>query len=186
MKLFLSLLMLCSFTVHADLIYKKVNSSAKTTLIGHINDLDDRADVLEATAGESAYVSEGAHAKRLVKFSYSVVTDGGAPGLHSTGVTLPAGAIITQNYFWVESSIVPGTATISAQCEDNANLLASGTIPAGSIVNSKFAGAATGTAANFVTGIGAACAINVSIATGNLTVTGGTLSGWVEYVTEDN
>ncbi len=153
------------------------SSSFRGEVVNHIG-------VIEANPSMQSYSTVGAKAKRIIKFSYAPATHGGAPGLHSVGVTIPAGSLIVRDFFFLQSSITPGTATISAQCEDAVNILATATIPAGGATGAYFEGKSTGTAANFSGSIAADCAINISISAGNVTATAGTLEGFVEYVNE--
>jgi hypothetical protein len=121
--------------------------------------------------------------KRVATFIFDSAVSGITQGTYSTGVALPAKAVITRSYFKIITQFVDaGAGTIAIFCED-ANNIKTATDITGSAANAFVEGQSTGAASAFVRAIGAAC--NISVVIGGVDVSAGKLIGWVEYVVED-
>ena len=122
---------------------------------------------------------EGLNSQGLAIFDYDFDVDGGAIGSITTGVTLPAKAIITDCYFRVETQGVDaGSGTLAVSCEDAGNIFAAADFT-GNAAGSFVAGAPLGTVASMVDDIAAACDITWTIATAALTA--GKFRGYCQY-----
>ena len=115
------------------------------------------------------------------KFTYDTVAGAsGAIGTYSTGVTLPAKAVIIRSYLRIITQFTDaGSGTVALHCED-ANNIKTATDITGSTAGAFVEGASTGAASAFVSSIGAACTITATVAGADQTA--GKFEGWVTYV----
>lgn len=134
-----------------------------------------------SSVSESSVVdqAEGLNIGRLAIFDYDFAVDGGAVSTIATGVTLPAKAVIEKCWFRVETQLVDaGAGTLAVQCEDANNIL-SAADQTGVAAGAFLASAITGTAANMVDDIAAAC--DISFVIGGTALTAGKLRGYCRY-----
>lgn len=123
--------------------------------------------------------SEGLNITREAIFDYDFAVDGGAISTITTGVSLPAKAVIEKCWFRVETQIVDGgSGTIAVQCEDANNIL-SAADQSGVTDGDFLASAIVGTAATMVDDIAASC--DISFVIGGATISAGKLRGWCRY-----
>jgi hypothetical protein len=124
--------------------------------------------------------TDGLNAVRVARATYDVATDLGTVAAHPLGVTLPAKAVITRSYIYIVTQFVDaGAGTVALHCED-ANNIKTATDITGSGDGSFIEGASDGAAANFKSGIAAACEITATVATAAQTA--GKLVVFVEYI----
>lgn len=128
--------------------------------------------------------TDGEHLPRIVRFTWDFAIEGGATGSTALGQTLPAGALIRKNYFFIETAPAwTGDAgTIGFECEDSANLLALVDL-SGAAASSFQTGVATGDVSDMFGSIAANCDISVQISAAAHTA--GKIIGWIEYVEGD-
>ena len=156
-------------------IFNKINCSSGMTCTRGVNGL------FTMTADETAAEpqAEGLNLGRLAIFDYDFSVDGGATSTIATGVTLPAKSVIEKCWFRVETQIVDaGAGTIAVQCEDANNILTAGdqsAVAAGAFLASNV----TGTAANMVDDIAAAC--DISWVIGGAAISAGKVRGYCRY-----
>lgn len=87
----------------------------------------------------------------------------GSVGLHSTGVVLPAGALITRSYYETKTQFVDaGAGTVALNCETADNILAAADIT-GEVAGSLHDGVSTGSLANFKK-VTNACSVYIAVA----------------------
>lgn len=132
-------------------------------------------------SGESSQAAqaEGLNFGRLAIFDYDFADDGGAISTIATGVSLPLKSIIEKCWFRVETQLVDaGSGTFAVQCEDANNIL-SAADQTGVAAGAFLASAVTGTAANMVDDIAAAC--DISFVIGGAALTAGKLRGYCRY-----
>lgn len=110
-------------------------------------------------------------------------------GVHNIGAQLPAGAIITNSYFYVATlpvSTTGGDATVNFKCEDASNILAATEVQgwaAGQIRAGKQAGASTlagGLIPTYTDSIAANCDLAATVATRSYSA--GKIYVFVEFV----
>jgi len=121
--------------------------------------------------------SDGLNVARIAAATYDVVVDGGAPGSHSTGVTIPDNAIITKA--WVDcitAGVRGSSGTIAFHVQAANDIL---TATASHLTTGIKAGAQTGAAAAF-TKLTAARTIHATVATA--TMSAGKFIVYAEYV----
>lgn len=128
----------------------------------------------------ASITAEGLHPDRVAVFDYDFAVDGGGQaGGITTGVNLPAKAVIEKAYFRIETQLVDaGAGTLAVHCEDADNILTAADqtgVAAGAFLASNV----TGTAANMVDDIAATCDITVSIA--GASTTAGKFRGYIHY-----
>jgi hypothetical protein len=117
---------------------------------------------------------------QVMKFVYDVAIDGGDVAAHGLGKRLPANAIITRSFFYVDTQFVDGgTGTVALSCED-ANNIKTATDITGNSAGALVEGESTGAASAFKSSIAASCEITATVATAEQTA--GKLTGWVYYV----
>ncbi len=134
------------------------------------------ADMLES---DVPVQDEGLNLGRLAIFDYDFAVDGGTIGTITTGVSLPILAVIEKCWFRVETQLVDaGAGTLAVQCEDADNILTAAD-QTGVTDGSFLASNVTGTAANMVDDIAAACDISYVIAGADLTA--GKIRGYCRY-----
>jgi hypothetical protein len=145
--------------------------------------IDKRFKRLEALPANKAPTTEGISNLRIARVTYDSTVDSSAVGTHGLGVTLPAKAIILQDWVYIDTQFADsGAGTLSLECEDSKNLFGSEDITAratGAIV----AGSALNTVATFVDNIAAAC--EVSAVVGGVSPTAGKLTLWLTYIVKD-
>lgn len=134
----------------------------------------------------AAYTADGLHAKRVAraKFDYADGDlDVGSAGL---GVSLPAKAIITRSYIYVETQLADtGTCTLAISCED-ANNIKTATDITGTGNGGFVEGESDGAASNFKAAIASTCEITATVADGGSCVpSAGKGTVFVEYVVHD-
>lgn len=142
-------------------------------------------DKLQVNAGGQVDFEnvDGLQLHEIARFTYDVAVDGGEAGSYGLGVSLPAKSILTQCFYRVETQFVDsGSGALALQCEDADNIRAAADIT-GVAAGAITAGVATGTAANMVDDIAAACEIT-AVVTG-VEQTAGKLTGWCAYVQHD-
>lgn len=130
----------------------------------------------------------GTHLQRIANFTYSTSGAGSSIGVHSTGVYLPAKAVITRSYFRVGSAFTDsGAGTVALSCEDAGNIKPAvdfTAFTAGSFQDGSTTGAiATFVGASTSNEISATCEITATVA-GFIQSTGN-LRGWIEYIVRD-
>ena len=180
-----------SFQTHAGFEGKSANTSLK--IFNKINCgtgltcTRTKGGVFNMVSGAAASVSEssvvvqdeGLNIGRLAIFDYDFAVDGGAIGTIATGVNLPILAVIEKCWFRIETQIVDaGAGTIAVQCEDANNIL-SAADQSGVAAGAFLASAVTGTAANMVDDIAAAC--DISFVIGGAAISAGKLRGYCRY-----
>lgn len=134
-----------------------------------------------ASVSESSVVAqdEGLNIGRLAIFDYDFAVDGGAISTIATGVSLPIKSIIEKCWFRIETQLVDaGSGTLAVQCEDANNIL-SAADQTGVASGAFLASAVTGTAANMVDDIAAAC--DISFVIGGAALTAGKIRGYCRY-----
>lgn len=120
--------------------------------------------------------------KKTIKVVYDVTanTTLGETGTHGTGKYLPANAIITRSWIYINTLFVDsGSGTVAIQCEDANNILSAfdmTTRAAGLLMD----GVSTGTTGSMTKSIAAPCEIKVVVATAAQTA--GKMTFYVEYV----
>jgi len=134
---------------------------------------DVRFDTLEAVDKDG--VGRAKHVARIT-FDASLTNGFGS----STGLFLPAGAVITDSYGYVATAFTNAlTGTLSVQCEDSDNLLAATDMTqflSGRIIQ----GAQAGSVPNITNAIAARCELQFA-QTGNIW-SAGKLIHFIEYV----
>jgi hypothetical protein len=121
--------------------------------------------------------------EQMVEFEYDVATDGGTIAAHTLGEWLPANAVITRSFFYINTQFTDsGTGTVALSCED-ANNIKTATDITGSAAGSIIEGESTGAVSAFTSGIAARCSITATVA--GAAQTAGKLTGWVRYVIAD-
>lgn len=161
-------------------IFNRINCSTGMTCTRGANGLftvtsdPSSGSVVEADVAAQA---EGLNVGRLAIFDYDFAVDGGSIGTSTTGVSLPANAVIEKCWFRVESQVV-GDGDFGAECEDSDNILTPLNISVTS-TGSFLASQVTGTSTNMVDDIAATCDISYTI-TGTA-LTAGKLRGWCRY-----
>ncbi len=124
--------------------------------------------------------SKGNYLEKVAIAKYDPSVQGGSVAGHGLGVTLPAGAIITQDWYLVTTQFTDsGSGTIALSCEDANNILTSGDIT-GISANTITTGASTGSAATMVRAIAAPCEITATV--GGVTSLTGALTVFVRYI----
>jgi hypothetical protein len=119
----------------------------------------------------------------VAKFQYDFSYYGGDTGTYSLGVYLPANAIITRSFLYVDTQLVDdGSGTLAFHCED-ANNIKTATDMTGSSAGAFIEGESTGASSAFKGSIAARCEITATIATA--AITAGKITGWVKYVVHD-
>ncbi len=117
--------------------------------------------------------------ERTLAVPYDIAVLGGTSGAtYSLGKQLPAGAVITQSWVYV-NTVVSGTGTIAFTCEDAGNIKAAAqynTASAGSLI----AGASTGAASAFGSGIADTCEVSATVASS--AVANGKLTAFIRYI----
>lgn len=152
-------------------IFNKINCSTGLTCTKSGSDFK----MTVTSAGQV----EGLNSQALAIFDYDFAVDGGAIGAITTGVTLPAKAIITDCYFRVETQLVDaGSGTLAVSCEDANNIFSAADFT-GNAAGSFVAGAPLGTVATMVDDIAAACDITFTI--GGAALTAGKIRGYCQY-----
>jgi hypothetical protein len=122
--------------------------------------------------------AEGLHPDRVAIFDYDFATDA-VFGAITTGVNLPAKAVIEKAYFRIETQLTDaGSGTLAVSCEDANNILtaADQTGVAGGVF---LASNITGASATMVDDIAATCDITITIAGASLTA--GKFRGFLHY-----
>lgn len=131
----------------------------------------------------SATQAEGINSNALAIFDYDFAVDGGAIGTITTGVDLPALAIIEQCWFRVETQLVDaGAGTLAVTCEDANNIFSAADFT-GNAAGSIVAGAPLGTVATMVDDIAASC--DISFVIGGAALTAGKLRGYCRYTVHE-
>ncbi len=130
-----------------------------------------------------AQTSDGLNARRIARATYNCAASGCTVGAHTLGVTIPAKALITRSYIYVDTQLADtGTCTHAISCED-ANNIKTATDLTGSAAGAFIEGASTGTAATMVGSIAADCLITFTVADGGACVPAtGKGTVFVEYV----
>ncbi len=125
----------------------------------------------------------GIEGQRLVKAVYDTAIHQSATSTNGLGVYLPANAVITRSWFYVRTAMSgnPG-ARVAFQCED-ANNIKTSTDMTALAKDTMVEGASTGTAATFVTNIGAQCQIS-AVLIGDVMSTGAA-EIYINYVVHD-
>lgn len=124
-------------------------------------------------------VAEGENLSREAVFDYDFAVDGGGIGAITTGVNLPANAVIEKCFFRVETQLVDaGSGTHAWSCEDADNILTAAD-QSGVAAGAFLAANSVGTAATMVDSIAASCDITFTI--GGAALTAGKMRGWCRY-----
>jgi hypothetical protein len=183
MKMFLVLSLLVAQAFAQDTapfqpeVYQRFTTNESTASTMR-TDLD--ASRIGTSASAAAYAADGLGQKRVARATYNVATNLGTIGSHLLGVSLPAKAMITQAYFYVVTQFVDaGAGTVALTCEDAGNIFAAQDVT-GIAAGGKATGTPTGSAANMVAAIGAACELTATVATAAQTA--GKMIIFVEYV----
>jgi hypothetical protein len=121
----------------------------------------------------------GLENERTVKLIFDVSGNSnlGAVGTVHTGVYLPAGAIITRSFAYI-NTLFSGAGTVAVECEDANNIFTAYTMStraAGTLVE-----AITGGTATMSSGIAAPCEVLVKVA--STTITAGKATIYFRYV----
>ncbi len=139
-------------------------------------------------------------AKQYAWFTYDVARDGGQSVPHSIGLFLPAGAILTNLYVYINTKFAAsGTESLGLSCEGSEDLMAYSSIK-NVAINSMYGAAVTGntfnggaapipavpTVLDFSQGyasIPAACEVKINVRGDSLYTpyTAGKLTGIIEY-----
>lgn len=85
---------------------------------------EDAIDVLELASDDS--VEGQGLARKFSKAIYDVSSDGGSSVSHGLGVSIPAGALVTGVYVYINTAFADGSASSSSlalECEDTRNLM---------------------------------------------------------------
>lgn len=183
-SLILFLLVMTSFSASAGFegmqdgtslkIFNRINCSTGMTC----TKVGDKF-TLAAPESAAADQDEGLNFGRLAIFDYDFAVDGGAIGTIATGVSLPIKAVIEKCFFRVETQLVDaGAGTLAVQCEDANNIL-SAADQTGVASGAFLASAVTGTAANMVDDIAAAC--DISFVIGGAALSAGKIRGYCRY-----
>lgn len=162
-------------------IFNRINCSTGMTCTRGKNGLFTMVSGAVASVTESSVVpvAEGLNIDRTAVFDYDFAVDGGAVGAITTGVSLPAKAIIEKCWFRVETQLVDaGSGTHAWSCEDANNILTAAD-QTGVAAGSFLAATVIGTAATMVDDIAATCDITFTIAVAALTA--GKMRGWCRY-----
>ncbi len=168
-SLFIFILLAVSFTSHAGFEATQAGNRLKV-----VNKLNCVAGVPCTITGRGVL-----QLNSIAVFDYDFADDGGAIGTIATGVKLPAKATIEKCWFRVQTQLVDaGAGTIAVQCEDANNIL-SAADQTGVADGTFLASAVTGTAANMVDDIAAACDLSYVIAGADLTA--GKIRGYCRY-----
>jgi len=123
--------------------------------------------------------TEGLNTGRLAIFDYDFDVDGGSIGAITTGVNLPAKAVIEKCFFRVETQLVDaGAGTLAVSCEDADNILTAAD-QTGVADGVFLASNITGTAANMVDDIAATC--NLTYTIGGAALSAGKIRGYCRY-----
>jgi hypothetical protein len=126
---------------------------------------------------------EAMSAEKTVRVQYDFGLHGGAVGTIGLGKYLPAGAIITRSFLYIDTQLASGgTGTIALKCED-ANNIKTATYLGGSSSGDLVEGASTGATSAMVKSIAARCEISAVLAVSDFTA--GKLTAWVKYVLHD-
>ena len=81
--------------------------------------IDKRFDVLENDVLDGVNV-----ARKYAKFTYDVAVDGGESTSHALGVTIPAGAVITSFYVYINTLFADsGSGSVALQCAGTRDLM---------------------------------------------------------------
>ncbi len=100
-------------------------------------------------------------------------------GAHPMGVYLPAGAMVTQSWFSVQTQFVDsGSGTLAWHCEDANNLYTATDVTG--ITTATTTGASTGAASTMVKAIAARCQITATV--GGVALTDGKMRFYVRYL----
>jgi hypothetical protein len=118
--------------------------------------------------------------EKTVRLVYDVTSNStiGATGTYGTGVRLPAGAIITRSFAYI-NTLFAGSGTLAVHCEDANNIFTAFTMSSraeGTIVD----GTATGTTTTMARGIAAPCEVTLTV--GSSTITAGKATIYFTYV----
>lgn len=163
-------------------IFNRLNCSTGLTCTRGKNGLFTMVSDVVASSIVEADVSaqdEGLNIGRLAIFDYDFAVDGGAISTIATGVTLPIKSVIEKCWFRVETQLVDaGAGTLAVQCEDANNIL-SAADQTGVASGAFLASAVTGTAANMVDDIAAAC--DISFVIGGAALSAGKIRGYCRY-----
>lgn len=125
----------------------------------------------------------GLGVRHVARAVYDFAVNGGAISTISLGVALPAKALITKSFIYVDTQFVDaGAGTHAYQCED-ANNIKTATDLTGSAAGAFIDGASTGSAATMVGSIASSC--NISIVIAGAALTAGKQTVYVEYVVSD-
>lgn len=183
MKMFL-VLMLTAGTVWAQDnapfgpdVYKRFKANEAVSAVLR-TDVDAARPGTAASA--AAYAADGISQKRIARAVYDVAVDLGTIAAHPLGVSLPAGALVTQSWFYVVTQFTDtGSGTVALHCEDANNIYTAADIT-GISAGTITAGNQTGVAADMTAAIGAACELTATVATNAQTA--GKLILFVEFV----
>ena len=162
-------------------IFSRINCGTGLTCTRTGRGIFNMVSGAAASVSETSVVDqdEGLNIGRLAIFDYDFAVDGGAISTIATGVSLPAKAVIEKCWFRVETQIVDaGSGTIAVQCEDANNIL-SAADQSGVATGAFLASAVTGTAANMVDDIAAAC--DISWVIGGAAISAGKVRGYCRY-----
>lgn len=128
-------------------------------------------------------VADGLNMVKVARASFVCTTNCDVDTGITSGVEIPAKAIIIRSYFRITTQFVDGgSGTIALSCED-ANNIKTATDITGSAVGAIVEGESTGAASAFVASIAADCDITLTAATAEPSA--GALTVWVHYVVHD-
>lgn len=148
-------------------------------------EVDSRFNALEAAInGTAGNTTNGLGVKRLARVQWNATTQGTA-GAWALGASLPAGAIILRDYFYVDTlPVATGAPTLALSCETANNIFSAAGVSVANGYSSGLAvdGVSTGASTAFKK-ITSACSLNATVASGSYSA--GKLTLWVEYVVHD-
>lgn len=169
-----------------------LSTQAFSTDIPYSTELNKRLRTIEAAVGSTSASTDGAGTKRVARVTWnpSASSDQGSSttnsGVHALGVSLPAGAIVTDTYGYVKTAVTTGTTGISyttaLKCEDAANLLAATNLETAYADNSIILGKQQGTSTVNANRTAIAASCEISAVVSGKSATAGKIVFFIEYV----
>lgn len=159
-----------------------ISTTSHAALLGapFIPEVDRRFDKLE-TAGTGS----GNSLEHLAKVVLDVTGNsnlGTSGSTHGLGVYLPAGALITQSWFYTVTQFTGSGSQLKMTCEDAGNVMAATGIT-GITAGTITAAASTGSAATMVAAIAAQCQVTADWSAGTGPATAGKGIWFIRYTT---
>lgn len=128
--------------------------------------------------------SDGNNNCHTARFTWDFSEHGGAVGVASLGITLPAKALIRQNFFHSATTPVSaGAGTVAFSCEDANNLFSAAAITGWTAGTFQAGVASDGAVGNMIDDIAAECEIVATIA--SAAYTAGKVNGFIDYCVAD-